>query len=163
MAAAARRHRMRVRGWAVSGGVLAAAAVLVLLVIGREPPDGGRIKGGDDVSLDLVRERAAWALSQGTGDRLVDPLLDALDSADWRIRAYAAWALAPARDPRATGRLVLMLGHPVWRLRAMAAHALRELADPAVSEEMNAVLTDPADLAAHGMHRRAGALLQAQD
>ena len=93
---------------------------------------------------DLVRERAAWALSQVNGDRLVEPLLDALDSADWRVRAYAAWALAPARDSRATGRLVLMLGHPVWRLRAMAAHALRELADSGTSAAMNTALTDPA-------------------
>ena len=111
-----------------------ALASLLIVALDRQPQ-------GEE---DLVRERAAWALSQTAGDRLVDPLLNALDSADWRVGAYAAWALAPARDPRATGRLVLMLGHPVWRLRAMAAHALRELADPAVREEMNAALTDPA-------------------
>lgn len=112
------------------------SALAALLVVALDRPPHGE--------EDLVRERAAWALSQTTDDRLVEPLLEALDSADWRIRAYAAWALAPARDPRTTGRLVLMLGHPVWRLRAMAAHALRELADPGVSEAMNAVLTDPA-------------------
>ncbi|HJR34361.1 MAG TPA: HEAT repeat domain-containing protein, partial [Gemmatimonadales bacterium] len=111
-----------------------ALASLLVVALDRQPKS----------DEDLVRERAAWALSQVTGDRLVEPLLDALDSADWRIRAYAAWALAPARDSRATGRLVLMLGHPVWRLRAMAAHALRELADPGLSEAMNAALTDPA-------------------
>jgi hypothetical protein len=111
-----------------------ALAGLLVRALARQP------RGEED----LVRERAAWALSQSTGDHLVEPLLEALDSADWRVRAYAIWALAPARDPRATGRLVLMLGHPVWRLRAMAAHALRELADPAVREAMNPALTDPA-------------------
>jgi beta-lactamase regulating signal transducer with metallopeptidase domain len=109
-------------------------ARLLVAALDREPQ-------GEE---DLVRERAAWALSQVTGDRLVEPLLHALDSADWRIRAYAAWALAPARDSRATGRLALMLGHPVWRLRAMAAYALGELADPGTSAAMNAALTDPA-------------------
>jgi HEAT repeat protein len=118
----------------VLAGPDSALASLLVVALDRQPH-------GEE---DLVRERAAWALSQATGDRLVEPLLDALDSADWRIRAYAAWALAPARDPRATGRLVLMLGHPVWRLRAMAAHALRELAHPAVSDAMHAALTDPA-------------------
>ena len=111
-----------------------ALARLLVTALDREPH-------GEE---DLVRERAAWALSHVRGDRLIEPLLDALDSADWRVRAYAAWALAPARDPRATARLVLMLGHPVWRLRAMAAHALRELADSATGAAMNAALTDPA-------------------
>ena len=111
-----------------------ALARLLVAALDREP------QGQED----LVRERAAWALSQVTGERLVEPLLDALNSADWRVRAYAAWALAPARDPRATSRLVQLLGHPVWRLRAMAAHALRELADPATSAAMNSALTDPA-------------------
>ena len=111
-----------------------ALAQLLVAALGRQPQ-------GEE---DLVRARAAWALSRTIGDRLVEPLLDALDSADWRVRAYAAWALAPTRDPRATGRLVLMLGHPVWRLRAMAAYALGELADPGSSAAMNAALTDPA-------------------
>ena len=111
-----------------------ALARLLVAALDREPQ-------GEE---DLVRERAGWALSQVMGDRLVEPLLDALDSADWRVRSYAAWALAPARDSRATSRLVQLLGHPVWRLRAMAAHALRELGDPATTEAMNAALTDPA-------------------
>jgi len=111
-----------------------ALARLLVVALDREPH-------GEE---DLVRERAAWALSQVMGDRLVEPLLDALDSADWRVRSHAAWALAPARDPRATSRLVQLLGHPVWRLRAMAAHALQELADPGTSAAMDAALTDPA-------------------
>lgn len=93
---------------------------------------------------DLVRERAAWAISQVNHSRLVEPLLGALDARDWRVQAYAAWALAPARDPRATDRLIPLLAHPVWRLRAMAAYAVRESGNPAAEAAMTAALTDPA-------------------
>ena len=109
-------------------------ARLLVAALGRQPT-------GEE---DLVRERAAWALSRVHGDRLVEPLLEALADEDWRVRAYAAWALAPARDSRSPGPLVALLGHPVWRLRAMAAHALAVLADPGTSDAMNAALTDPA-------------------
>src|SRR5207244_9671569 len=47
---------------------------------------------------DLVGERARWALSRAAGGRLLQPLRDALDDADWRVRAYAAWSLAVAGD-----------------------------------------------------------------
>lgn len=93
---------------------------------------------------DLVRERAAWALSQASNGRLVEPLLGALHSSDLRIRSYAAWALATARDPRAVTSLVPLLSHEVWRLRAMAAYALRESGDRRAEEGMNAALNDPA-------------------
>ncbi|HEV8150822.1 MAG TPA: M56 family metallopeptidase [Gemmatimonadales bacterium] len=93
---------------------------------------------------DLVRERAAWALSRITAGKLIEPLLASLESQDWREQAYAAWALAPVRDPRATPRLVALLSHPVWRLRAMAAHALAVAVDPRSEPAMTAALTDPA-------------------
>ncbi len=93
---------------------------------------------------DLVGERAAWTLAQERHGRLVEPLLDALDAPDWRVRSYAAWALAYAGDSRAVPGLIACLRHPVWRLRAMAAFALRELRDPRAEPVMVAALTDPA-------------------
>jgi len=93
---------------------------------------------------DLVAERARWAIWQVRNGRLVEPLLEALDSSDWRAQAYAAWTLAAAPDPRATSRLIPMLAHPVWRLRAMAAFALRASGDPAAQGPMSAALSDPA-------------------
>ena len=93
---------------------------------------------------DLVRDRAAWALAQARSGRLVEPLLAALYSPDWRARACAAWALAVAGEPRAVPRLVELLSDPVWRMRAMAAFALRVAADPRAEAAMAAALTDPA-------------------
>jgi beta-lactamase regulating signal transducer with metallopeptidase domain len=93
---------------------------------------------------DLVRERAAWALSQIRDGRLLEPLLAALEAPDWRVQAYAAWALAPARDPRAVPGFIRQLRHPVWRLRAMAAYALGEARNPRSSAAMEIALTDPA-------------------
>jgi beta-lactamase regulating signal transducer with metallopeptidase domain len=80
-------------------------------------------------SSDLVRERSAWALAQERGTRLVVPLLEALDSRDWRVQAYAAWALTFARNDRVDARLAPLLDHPVWRVRAMAASALHGTPD----------------------------------
>lgn len=93
---------------------------------------------------DLVRERAAWALTRARDGRLVEPLLEALAAPDWRVRSYAAWSLATARDPRAVPPLIDLLDHPVWRLRAMAAYALREAADRRALRPMAAALEDPA-------------------
>jgi len=93
---------------------------------------------------DLVRERAAWALSQLSAGRLIEPLLDALAAQDWRVQSYAAWALAITHDSRAVARLIPLLQHPVWRLRAMAASALSASRDHEAEVAMNAALTDPA-------------------
>lgn len=93
---------------------------------------------------DLVRDRATWALAQAQGARLIEPLIAALRSEDWRVQAYAAWALAVAHDSRAVPNLIPLLRHPVWRLRAMAAFALRRSLDPRAETAMNAALDDPA-------------------
>jgi beta-lactamase regulating signal transducer with metallopeptidase domain len=93
---------------------------------------------------DLIRERAAWALSLSRDGRLIDHLLEALAAPDWRVQAYAAWTIALTGEERAVERLVPLLDHPVWRLRAMAAFALRALHDPRAEPAMNSALTDPA-------------------
>jgi hypothetical protein len=94
--------------------------------------------------IDLVPDRARWALHQVRGGKLVQPLLDALHDDDWRVRAYAAWSLGVARDTRATAPLVPLLSDRVWRMRAMAAFALAEIADPAAHAAMRAATSDPA-------------------
>jgi hypothetical protein len=93
---------------------------------------------------DLVRERAIWVLTQVRGGRLVEPLLERLGDADWKVRAYAAWGLSVAGDRRAVAPLLPLLRDPVWRVRAMAAGALSSLGDPAAREAMVAALADPA-------------------
>jgi beta-lactamase regulating signal transducer with metallopeptidase domain len=95
-------------------------------------------------AADLIRDRAAWALSQARDGVLVEPLLEALGADDWRVRSYAAWTLAIAHDARAVEPLIGLVGHPVWRLRAMAASALRTLGDPRAEATMTAALVDPA-------------------
>ncbi len=109
-------------------------AGLLVAALDHEPTD----------DADLVRERAAWALSQVREGRLVDPLLDVLDARDWRVQAYAAWALARAHDARAVDPLIGNLDHPVWRVRAMAAYALRVAGDPRAVTAMERALLDPA-------------------
>jgi beta-lactamase regulating signal transducer with metallopeptidase domain len=121
----------------------------------------GRIAlGGPDASLaqtllqglqhpptwagDLVRERSAWALSRAEGTRVVEPLLAALNSADWREQAYAAWALAEGREPRAVEPLIGLLQRPEWRLRAMAAAALDAIDDPRALPAMARAADDEA-------------------
>ena len=93
---------------------------------------------------DLVAERATWALHQARDGRLVEPLLDKLGAADWRVAAYAAWALALVPDARMVPPLIPLVSHPVWRLRAMAAHGLAAAADPRARPAMMAALRDPA-------------------
>lgn len=112
----------------------ASLAERLAMAAGRQPMHGG----------DLVSERAAWALAQSHDARLVEPLIDSLASADWRVQAYAAWALATARDARAIPPLVSLVRHPNWRLRAMAAYALHESRNEGAEVAMRGALNDDA-------------------
>lgn len=94
--------------------------------------------------IDLVPDRARWALTQVRDGQLVGPLLVALRNNDWRIRAYAAWALGIAQDTRATKPIIPLLNDPVWRMRAMAAYTLAQIVDPTAHEAMVASLSDNA-------------------
>lgn len=132
--AAASVDLARRRGELALSGSDSALARMLLVSLEREPRS----------AEDLVKERAVWALSQARGDRLIEPLITALDDEDWRVRAYAAWALAPARDSRAVPALLRQMSHPVWRLRAMAAHALVATGDPRAREVMAAAASDEA-------------------
>ena len=85
---------------------------------------------------DLVAERAQWALSLARNGALLEPLREALDDRDWRVRAYAAWALGQTGDQQSVPRLIALLDDPVWRMRAMAAFALRASADPRAADAM---------------------------
>jgi bla regulator protein BlaR1 len=97
-----------------------------------------------DGPADLVRERAAWALTRAEGGRLMEPMLRALADADWRVRSYAAWALAQSADGRVVRPLLPLLDDRVWRVRAMAAFAVAQFADPAAEPAMRAAMDDPA-------------------
>ena len=95
-------------------------------------------------AYDLIRDRAAWAILQTRGDRLMEPVSEALGSSDWRVQAYAAWTVAVARDRRPVPQLLPLVRHPVWQVRAMAAYALCELGDPRAVDVMVGALSDPA-------------------
>jgi hypothetical protein len=112
-----------------------AALITLLNEAASRPPRG---------SIDFVPERARWALTQVRDGKLVEPMIDALDDSDWRIRAYAAWTLGHSGDRRATGPLTMLLDDSIWRVRAMAAHALANLGDPAADRAMTSRIDDPA-------------------
>ena len=92
----------------------------------------------------LGREHAIWALSQGRGESLTDPLLEALGNDDWRVRAYAAWTLALTKEQRAVPALISALQDRVWRLRAAAAWTLVEIGDARALAPMTRALNDEA-------------------
>ncbi len=73
IAAAARRRRAVRNRWLAAATVAAAAAVVLLAVLRREPTNLPGIKGGDDLVLDLIRERSgevvAGPSSYRDGDR----------------------------------------------------------------------------------------------
>jgi hypothetical protein len=93
---------------------------------------------------DLIRDRAQWALSMTRGNRLLEPIADALSVSDWRTQAYAAWTFTVARDQKAVPQLIPLLQHPVWRVRAMGAAALRAIGAPEAAAPMITVIGDPA-------------------
>jgi beta-lactamase regulating signal transducer with metallopeptidase domain len=94
--------------------------------------------------VDLVPERARWALARARNGAVIEPALEALSDPDWRIRTYAAWTLGVARTPRATEPLLRLLEEDNWRVRAMASTALAEIADPRAASAMRHALDDAA-------------------
>ncbi|HEX8171373.1 MAG TPA: M56 family metallopeptidase [Thermoanaerobaculia bacterium] len=92
---------------------------------------------------DLVPDRSRWALTRVRDGQLVEPLIESLRDADWRVRAYAGWCLAVAADARAVEPLVAELTDPVWRVRSGAAFALAEIGRGA-DEPMRRALSDDA-------------------
>jgi HEAT repeat protein len=94
--------------------------------------------------VDLVQDRATWALTQVRGGELIRPLASALGDADWRVRAYAAWALGAAGERRAVDALAGALRDPHWRVRANAASALAQVPDARVMAALGSALRDPA-------------------
>jgi beta-lactamase regulating signal transducer with metallopeptidase domain len=94
--------------------------------------------------VDLIRERAIWALWIAEDDQVVDPLVAQLTNADWRARSYAAWNLSLVGASEAREAVTSQLRDPVWRVRAMAAVAIAEFADPRSIDDMLPLLADPA-------------------
>jgi hypothetical protein len=93
---------------------------------------------------DLVPDRARWALSLVRDGKLIEPMIEALGDADWRVCGYAAWTLAVSGDPRAIEPLIPLLDHSVWRVRAVAAYALGRSGDLRAATAMEKALDDPA-------------------
>lgn len=94
--------------------------------------------------IDLVPERARWALSIARDGAVIEPALAALSDRDWRVRTYAAWTLGIARTPLATKPIAALLREDNWRVRAMAMTALAEIADPRAAKAIRPMLDDPA-------------------
>ena len=72
VAAAARRRRRRRAGFLGSAAALAAAAVVLLVVLSRGDDELPGIKGGDELTLGLVRERGGEVAMDPTGFRAGD-------------------------------------------------------------------------------------------
>ncbi|HEX8213045.1 MAG TPA: M56 family metallopeptidase [Longimicrobium sp.] len=94
--------------------------------------------------VDLVQDRATWALTQVRGGELIRPLVSALGNADWRVRAYAAWALGVAGERRAVDALAGALRDPHWRVRANAASSLAQVPDARAVTALGSALGDSA-------------------
>ena len=95
------------------------------------------------------RRAAANALVTIPDQRAVDPLIDALGSADWLVRTNAAFALGELQDSRPDSDLRRIVGPLAGALddqqpsvRAAAASALGRLRDPAAIEPLVAALDD---------------------
>jgi HEAT repeat protein len=97
-------------------------------------------------SSDFVRERSVWALSLVRNGRIVEPLIGALRSDDWRERAYAGWALAQVKDQRAIDPLLEAARDAHWRVRMHALFALGET-DGRDMERANALIVGLDDTA----------------
>jgi len=69
IAAAARRRRAVRTRWLAAASVAAAAAVVLLAVLRREPENLPGIKGGDDLVVDLIRERSGEVVASPTSYR----------------------------------------------------------------------------------------------
>ena len=101
---------------------------------------------------DLVSERSRWALSRARGGTLLQPLREALDDRDWRVRAYAAWALAQAGDREAVPRLEALLDRPDEgddQKKARERHQRVDAAHDAPIEGAACISADHADKRAH--------------
>ncbi|KZX15355.1 HEAT repeat domain-containing protein [Methanobrevibacter filiformis] len=74
----------------------------------------------------LVRREASTALSR-MGDSAVEPLINILDSDDWKIRGAAAWALGNLKDLRAIEPLEKLLKDESGFVKAGAKWAIDNL------------------------------------
>jgi beta-lactamase regulating signal transducer with metallopeptidase domain len=95
-------------------------------------------------ALDFVRERATWALSIADTDRVIAPLISALEDDDWRVRAYAATLLGIVDARESAEPLADRLDDPAWRVRAAAADTLARMPVAPGADRMLELLDDPA-------------------
>jgi len=97
------------------------------------------------------RVAAASALETVGGTASVEPLLDALDDRESRVRARATVALGASAEPRAARPVAGLLYDPVWWVRQNAARALGDI--PGGTDHLLAAVAGPdpyaADAALH--------------
>lgn len=106
-------------------------------------------QGEPDLAEDLrdarvpVRHQAAFRASQlDSTSALAEPLLQAADDADLRVRLWAVAALGKSADPRALPKLVERLDDPELFVRYRAAEGLEHLKDPRAVEPLVRVLRE---------------------
>jgi hypothetical protein len=133
-----RFSRDRLRGLPDSAALarlaqIATAQWLAYQLGGREDFDPG---------VQLVGERAIWALTRSTGRSVIPDITHDLASDKWRIRAYAAWVLGELRVQSAEAALIDALGDPTPRVRAMVAHALSQTRPAAARVPLEQLLGD---------------------
>ena len=86
-----------------------------------------------------VQEAASSVLSLIADERVLHPLIAALDNTDWIVRMHAAKALGRIKHASATGPLIPLLQDKVKAVREEATTALAEIGDPAFPSLLEAL------------------------
>jgi len=106
-------------------GVIEAIRILKNLGDGEAgPPIAGVLRAADDPEVQIA---AVEALGVVGGPLAIAPLLDALRSPDWRLRAKAATSLGEIGDPSVAAALSAGLEDENWWVRRNSAAALNLL------------------------------------
>ena len=86
-----------------------------------------------------VQEAASSVLASIADERVLMPLIDALENQDWIVRMHAAKGLGRIRDARAIEPLIPLLQDKVKAVREEVTIALAEIGDPALPSLLDAL------------------------
>lgn len=86
-----------------------------------------------------VQEAASSVLALIADERVLTPLIDALENQDWIVRMHAAKALGRIKDTRAVEPLIPLLQDKVKAVREEATTSLAEIGDAALPSLLDAL------------------------
>ncbi len=123
-------------------GALDSASRMALLRLASPRWDAYQ-RGVVDPGVNLVGDRALWALSVSEDVDLTGAMVEQIGSGDWRVRAYAAWVLGESGTTRGSRALVSALEDPQWRVRVAAASAMASVRATGGVTTLERLLADP--------------------